>query len=40
MLLLLGSLDLRGYAYVSVHAPTNLEQIKESEAVRMLEAHD
>jgi len=34
----LRTLDLRGYSYVSVHAPTKLDQTKETDAVRMLEA--
>src|ERR1700730_8393151 len=34
----LRGLDLGGYAYVSVHAHTKLAQIKEDEAVRLLES--
>jgi hypothetical protein len=34
----LRTLDLRGYSYISVHAPTKFDQTKETEAVRMLEA--
>jgi hypothetical protein len=34
----LKDLDLRGFAYVSVHAPTKFEQLREQEAVVLLES--
>jgi len=34
----LKNLDLHGFAYVSVHAPTKFEQLKEEYAVRLLES--
>jgi hypothetical protein len=34
----LGELDLQGYAYVSVHAPTKFDEIQERDAIGLLEA--
>src|SRR5271169_4744734 len=34
----LKDLDLRGFTYVSVHAPTKFDQLKEKDGIRLLES--